>query len=161
MSDVFTKAKRSVVMSHIRGRDTRPERAVRSMLHSMGYRFRLVVANLPGRPDIVLRKYETVIFVHGCFWHRHRRCRFAYTPKSREEFWLKKLNSNVTRDSQVEMELRKLGWHVVIVWACELKHPEQLARRLNLGLKRRRCAIRKTVAARTSLRQEGEVRSAQ
>lgn len=143
MSDVFTKAKRSVVMSHIRGRDTRPERAVRSMLHGMGYRFRLFVANLPGRPDIVLRKYETVIFVHGCFWHRHKRCRFAYTPKSREEFWLKKLNSNVTRDSQVEMELRKLGWHVVTVWECELKHPEQLARRLNLGLKRRRCTIRK------------------
>jgi DNA mismatch endonuclease (patch repair protein) len=161
MPDVFTKAERSVVMSRIRGKDTRPERAVRSMLHGMGYRFRLHGTNLPGRPDIVLRRYQAVIFVHGCFWHRHKGCRFAYTPKSRKEFWLKKLNSNVTRDCYVKMELRKLGWHVFTVWECELRHSERLSRRLDLGLKRRWSAMRVTGTTRALLGRSGSVRGAQ
>ena len=135
MSDVFTKAKRSEVMSHIRARDTKPERAVRSMLHRMGYRFRLHRADLPGKPDIVLPRHKTVIFVHGCFWHRHEGCRFAYTPKSRTEFWLKKLESNVARDRQVKEGLTDLGWHVVTVWECELRSPDQLSKRLDETLK--------------------------
>lgn len=138
MSDVFTRAKRSEVMSRIRGRDTEPERVVRSMLHKMGYRFRLHMARLPGKPDIVLPRYKTVILVHGCFWHRHNGCRFAYTPKSRKQFWLKKLESNVMRDRRVRMELAKLGWHVITVWECELRSSDQLSNRLNVALNRQR-----------------------
>ena len=137
MADVFTKAKRSEVMSRIRGRDTKPERAVRSILHRLGYRFRLHRADLPGKPDIVLPRLRIVIFVHGCFWHRHEDCRFAYTPKTRIEFWLKKLESNVARDRQVQAQLTELGWLVVIVWECELRIPEKLTERLDEALKGR------------------------
>lgn len=135
MTDVFTKAKRSEVMSKIKGRDTKPERAVRSLLHSMGYRFRLHRADLPGKPDIVLTRYKTVIFVHGCFWHRHKDCRFAYTPKSRTEFWLKKLESNVIRDQQVIVQLSNLGWRVITVWECEIRTLDQLSNRLKSSLR--------------------------
>lgn len=138
MTDVFTKTKRSEVMSRIKGRDTKPELAVRSMLHRMGYRFRLHRNDLPGKPDVVLTRYKTVIFVHGCFWHRHKGCRFAYTPKSRYDFWLKKLESNVARDLDVKSELTRLGWHVITVWECELRSPELLFGRLNRELTQRR-----------------------
>lgn len=127
MTDVFTKSKRSEVMSRIKGRNTKPERAVRSLLHHMGYRFRLHKADLPGKPDIVLSRYKTVIFVHGCFWHRHKDCRFAYTPKSRTDFWLNKLESNVIRDIQVKSDLEKLGWRVITIWECELREMGQLS----------------------------------
>lgn len=137
MTDVFTKAKRSEVMSRIKSRDTEPERLVRSMLHKMGYRFRLHRADLPGKPDLTLSRYQTVIFVHGCFWHRHKGCRFAYTPKTRTDFWVTKLESNVTRDRVVKKELRKLGWHVLTVWECELRNADRLERRLDSALKRR------------------------
>ncbi len=137
MTDVFTKSKRSEVMSRIKGRNTKPELAVRSLLHNMGYRFRLHRADLPGKPDIVLARYKTVIFVHGCFWHRHKDCRFAYTPKSRTEFWLNKLESNVIRDVRVKSDLELLGWRVITVWECELRLSEQLAARLDGNLKRR------------------------
>ncbi|NCO35005.1 MAG: very short patch repair endonuclease [Armatimonadetes bacterium CG2_30_59_28] len=136
MTDVFTKAKRSEVMSLIKGRDTQPERAVRSMLHRMGYRFRLHRSDLPGKPDLALSRYRTVIFVHGCFWHRHQGCRFAYTPKTRRDFWVTKLESNVTRDLFVKKELRKLGWHVLTVWECELRNTDRLERRLAVALKK-------------------------
>ena len=129
MTDVFTKSKRSEVMSRIKGRNTKPELAVRSLLHRMGYRFRLHKADLPGKPDIVLSRYKTVIFVHGCFWHRHKDCRFAYTPKSRTDFWLKKLESNVIRDIQVKSDLELLGWRVITVWECELRELKQLSNR--------------------------------
>jgi len=122
-------------MSLIKNRNTKPELAVRSLLHRMGYRFRLHKAHLPGKPDIVLSRYKTVIFVHGCFWHRHKDCRFAYTPKSRTDFWLKKLESNVSRDRQVKADLERLGWRVITVWECELRKPEQLARWLDAALK--------------------------
>ena len=121
-------------MSRIKGRNTKPELAVRSLLHRMGYRFRLHRADLPGKPDIVLSRYRTVIFVHGCFWHRHKDCRFAYTPKSRTEFWLKKLEPNVIRDIQVKSDLELLGWRVITLWECELRDMDQLAARLDADL---------------------------
>jgi DNA mismatch endonuclease (patch repair protein) len=110
-------------MSRIRDRDTTPERIVRSALHSVGYRFRLHPSQLPGRPDIVLPKHRTAIFVHGCFWHRHKNCRFAYTPKSRVAFWSEKFRRNVERDHENKAALRKLGWRVVTVWECEAASP--------------------------------------
>lgn len=106
-------------MSRIRSRDTAPERLVRSAMHRAGYRFRLHSKQLPGRPDIVLPKYRTVIFVHGCFWHRHPRCRFAYTPKSRVTFWQEKFRRNVDRDRRNARALRSIGWRVVTVWECQ------------------------------------------
>ena len=106
-------------MSRIRGKDTKPELRVRSQLHRMGYRFRLHRKDLPGRPDIVLPKYDTVIFVHGCFWHRHKGCRACYTPKTRPEFWKKKFGGNIRRDRTNINLLRKQGWKVLIIWECE------------------------------------------
>lgn len=122
---------RSWNMSRIRGSNTAPERTVRSVLHRMGYRFRLHRRELPGSPDIVLPKYETVIFVHGCFWHRHRKCRFAYTPKSRVEFWQRKFDENVKRDQRVYRQLRRMGWRVVVVWECQTTDPIRLAKRVD------------------------------
>lgn len=109
---------------------------MRSLLHRMGYRFRLHRRNLPGRPDIVLPRYGVVVLVHGCFWHRHPRCRYAYTPKSRKAFWTRKFESNVARDKVVRRELRKLGWKVIIVWECQTRDLEKLARRLERELGR-------------------------
>lgn len=138
MTDVFSKQKRSEVMSRIQSRDTIPERAVRSMLHRKGYRFRLHVRGLPGRPDIVLPRLRTIVFVHGCFWHRHSGCRFAYTPKTRLDFWTNKFESNVTRDLRTRLQLRKLGWRVLTIWECELRVPARLSRRLDAALARAR-----------------------
>lgn len=124
--DRLTKQRRSWNMSRIRGVNTKPEIRVRSMLHHMGYRFRLHRKDLPGKPDIVLPKYETVVFVHGCFWHRHPGCRFAYTPKSRVKFWSKKFARNVERHNEVEAELKTQGWRVAVVWECETKDEDVL-----------------------------------
>jgi DNA mismatch endonuclease (patch repair protein) len=132
--DVFTKAKRSEVMSRIRSKDTKPEKMIRSLLHRMGYRFRLHVKNLPGKPDIVLPKYKTVIFVHGCFWHRHPKCKYAYTPKSRIEFWGKKFADNIARFKIVKKELAHLKWKVVVVWECEIKSNAELVNKLRRSL---------------------------
>lgn len=134
MTDVFSKSKRSEVMSRIKGQNTKPELVVRSLLHRMGYRFRLHKADLPGKPDIVLSRYKAVIFVHGCFWHRHKDCKFAYTPKTRTDFWLKKLEANVIRDQQVKADLEQLGWRVITVWECELRTSEHLSVRLTAGI---------------------------
>ena len=106
-------------MSRIRSKDTAPEIRVRSMLHKAGYRFRLHVKDLPGKPDIVLPKYKTVIFVHGCFWHRHKGCSKATTPSTNSEYWKKKFQRNVERDKQDQAELKKLGWKVIVIWECE------------------------------------------
>jgi len=135
MTDVFTKSKRSEVMSRIKGCNTKPELAVRSLIYRMGYRFRLHRKDLPGKPDIVLSRYKTVIFVHGCFWHRHNDCRFAYTPKTRADFWLQKLESNVSRDQQVKADLERLGWRVITVWECELRDLTQLSSKLDKSLR--------------------------
>jgi DNA mismatch endonuclease (patch repair protein) len=131
MPDVFTPEKRSELMSRIKGRDTKPERLVRSMLHRMGYRFRLNRTDLPGKPDIVLPRYQTVIFVNGCFWHRHKDCKFAYTPKSRTEFWIKKLEANARRDIDSENKLIEANWKVITIWECELLAPQVLENRLS------------------------------
>jgi len=117
-------------MSRIRSRDTGPELLVRSALHRAGYRFRLHRKDLPGRPDIVLPKYHTVVFVHGCFWHRHKGCKLAYTPKSRVAFWKKKFQSNVDRDRRKARALRQLGWHVITIWECHADRPTFWLRRL-------------------------------
>ena len=124
--DLLTKEKRSWNMSRIKGKDTKPEKIVRSILHKNGFRFRLNRKDLPGKPDIVLPKYKTVILVHGCFWHRHSRCKYAYNPKSRVEFWQKKFSENIERDKFVKKELRKMGWKVIIVWECEIRNMEKL-----------------------------------
>lgn len=121
-------------MSRIRGKDTGPERAVRSALYRMGYRFRLHCAILPGKPDIVLRKYNTVIFVHGCFWHRHAACGLAYTPKSRRRFWKQKFERNIQRDREVARTLAALGWRVRVIWECETESDTLLSRRLRSAL---------------------------
>ena len=119
MADVVDRATRSRMMSAIRGRDTRPELEVRRLLHREGLRFRLHAA-LPGKPDLVFPKYEAVVFVHGCFWHRHPNCRYATTPASNEEFWQAKFNANVARDKRVLARLRREGWRVFTVWACRI-----------------------------------------
>lgn len=128
--DKLSPERRSWNMSRIKGKDTKPEILVRSILHRMGLRFRLHRKDLPGKPDIVLSKHRTVIFVNGCFWHRHRNCRFAYMPKSRIEFWENKFIGNVTRDRQKARQLRRIGWRVVVVWECETRQVENLIKRL-------------------------------
>lgn len=124
--DTLTEERRSWNMSRIRSRDTKPERTVRSMLHKMGYRFRLHVSSLPGTPDLVMSKYKTVIFVHGCFWHRHPGCKFAYIPKTRTEFWMNKFRSNVLCDEDSARKLADLGWRVMVIWECELSDIDAL-----------------------------------
>jgi DNA mismatch endonuclease (patch repair protein) len=119
MADIVSKEARSKMMSGIKGKNTKPEMLVRSMLHKMGYRFRLHMKDLPGKPDIVLPKYHTVVFVHGCFWHRHSGCKYAYTPKSRTDFWNEKLNRNIERDQSNCKILVEMGWRVLTVWECE------------------------------------------
>lgn len=124
MADVFTPEKRSEVMSRIRGRDTKPELALRSMLHRLGYRFTVNGPgnrSLPGKPDLVLPKRRTVVFVHGCFWHGHDNCPGFRMPKSRRAWWRAKIRGNQARDLRNENELRALGWHVVTIWECALK----------------------------------------
>jgi DNA mismatch endonuclease, patch repair protein len=117
-------------MGRIRDKDTGPEKRVRSALHGLGYRFRLHGRHLAGRPDIILPKYKTVIFVHGCFWHRHPGCRFAYMPKSRVDFWTEKFEKTVVRDQEVQTSLQRVGWRVIIVWECETSDEHQLKARL-------------------------------
>lgn len=126
MADALTKERRSWNMSRIRGKDTTPEKRVRSLLHRMGYRFRLHDKKLPGCPDIVLRKYKTVVFVHGCFWHRHLGCKNCTTPTNNHAFWVKKLRGNTIRDKMHQHMLRTLGWHSLIVWECDTEKPKNL-----------------------------------
>lgn len=113
-------------MSRIRGKNTKPEMAVRRMLHAAGFRFRLHVKDLPGKPDIVLPKWRTVIFVHGCFWHRHEGCKDTTTPKTRTEWWLEKFAKNVANDLKKQSALEAAGWKVIVVWECEMKNAEEL-----------------------------------
>ena len=112
---------RSRNMSAIKSKNTKPEIFVRKLLHSKGYRFRLHKKDLPGSPDIVLPKYKTVIFVHGCFWHRHKNCKYASTPKTRQEFWEAKFRENINRDKLNQENLSSKGWKIIIVWECEIK----------------------------------------
>ena len=128
--DNLTPERRSWNMSRIRSSDTAPERLVRSVLHRMGYRFRLHREDLPGRPDIVLPRHKTVVLVHGCYWHRHTDCRLAYSPKSNTDFWQAKFRENVNRDLRQSQELTELGWRVITVWECETAKLGVLAERL-------------------------------
>jgi DNA mismatch endonuclease (patch repair protein) len=122
---------RSRLMARVKGKNTKPELIVRRGLHRLGYRFRLHRGDLPGRPDIVLPKYRTAIFVHGCFWHRHPGCSKASTPKTRADFWLDKFATNVARDGRNVEALEAGGWQVLIVWECETKDMAALTSRLN------------------------------
>lgn len=128
--DKVSQEERSRIMSHVRSKDTKPEKQVRSLLHRLGFRFRLQRRDLPGTPDIVLPKYKTVLFVHGCFWHRHAGCKHATSPKSNMSYWQKKFERNQRRDFAVQQELAALGWKTIVVWECELKDAAKLAQEL-------------------------------
>ena len=119
----------SKIMARIRSRDTKPEKWLRSYLHARGFRFRVHVKDLPGRPDVVLPKYRTVIFVHGCFWHGHRGCRRGNKPKSNQDYWIPKIESNKARDKKHALALRQAGWRVLAVWECAVKDLDALSLR--------------------------------
>lgn len=121
MTDIVDSQTRSRMMASVRGKNTGPERALRSALHQRGLRFRIHNADLPGRPDIVMARYKAVIFVHGCFWHRHAGCRLTYTPKTRVEFWSLKFKATVLRDKDHVKRLLAAGWRVAIVWECAMR----------------------------------------
>lgn len=121
---------RSDIMRAVKRAHTGPEVVVRRALHALGLRFRLHRRDLPGSPDIVLPRFRTVVFVHGCFWHRHPGCRYASTPKTRQEYWLPKFKANVERDAKKEAQLRELGWRVLVIWECEICKPAELDERL-------------------------------
>lgn len=125
-------------MSRVKGRDTKPEKIVRSLLHAMGHRFRLHRRDLPGKPDVVLPKHRKVVFVHGCFWHGHAGCSRAARPTSNVEFWNKKIESNMRRDRAVQKELVMLGWQPLIVWQCEMRDLPTLTNKLEQFLKPRK-----------------------
>jgi len=133
--DIYDRQKRSQLMAGIRTRNTRPEITVRKVLFSLGYRYRLNDRKLPGKPDIVLPRYKSAIFVHGCFWHHHSGCKKSQYPITNSEFWKKKITSNVERDQKNIEQLEKLGWTVLVVWECESKQ-EQLRQRLQTFLSR-------------------------
>ncbi len=122
MTDVVNKATRSRMMAGIKGKNTVPELVLRQAMHKRGFRFRLHVKQLPGRPDLLFPKYKAAVFVHGCFWHRHRNCRYATTPATRTEFWQTKFAANVARDSLLVMALINSGWRVAIIWECSLRN---------------------------------------
>lgn len=121
MSDVHSTETRSFNMSRIRSKDTRPELLVRKYLFAAGFRYRLHDKKLPGKPDIVLPKYKTVVFIHGCFWHGHEGCRYNIVPKTRSEWWLNKINSNKIKDSRDILSLKDGGWKILTIWECDLK----------------------------------------
>jgi DNA mismatch endonuclease, patch repair protein len=139
MADIVNKATRSRMMAGIKGKDTSPELQIRRVLHSHGFRYRLHVKTLPGKPDIVLPKYRTAIFVHGCFWHQHPGCKRAVMPASNARFWKVKLDGNTRRDVHNIRELERLGWQCLVVWECELNcstTQKHLIRNVQQGLSR-------------------------
>ena len=133
MTDVHSKAVRSYNMSQIKGRDTRPEILVRKFLFSKGFRYKLNVKSLPGKPDIVLPKYKTVIFINGCFWHGHQGCPYFVVPKTRTEWWLDKINGTILRDKTEHNALAGLGWRVLVIWECQLKATQRELTLANLN----------------------------
>jgi len=134
--DVFTPEQRSAVMARIQSKNTKPEMIVRRMIHGLGYRYRLHRADLPGTPDLVFPRLKKIIFVHGCFWHQHDRCQYAYKPKSNSLFWKRKFAENTTRDERAMMELRALGWDVLVVWECQMAENAKLLRELQRFLQK-------------------------
>ena len=139
MSQMSQEA-RSRIMRGNRGANTKPELAVRRMLHSLGYRFRLHRKDLPESPDIVLPRYRTVIFVHGCFWHQHGGCSLASLPRTRPSFWKEKLRKNQARDKRNQITLEDMGWNVVTLWECETKDPDAMVRRIKDAIETDRCS---------------------
>ena len=131
MADHVDRAKRSLIMAAVHSKDTKPEMVVRKIVHRLGYRYRLHAAGLPGKPDLVFPARGKVIFVHGCFWHRHSNCRYATSPKTDVSFWEAKFSANVVRDRRNTRQLKKLGWSVLTVWQCSLKNRERLVKRLD------------------------------
>ncbi|MDB5231059.1 MAG: vsr [Chitinophagaceae bacterium] len=121
MTDTFSKEERSRIMAKVKGSETKPEVAVRKYLFNRGYRYRKNVKKLPGSPDIVLKKYNTIIFIHGCFWHGHSGCKSSDLPKSQIEFWYKKITNNAARDLRNISFLKEKGWKVIVIWDCEIK----------------------------------------
>lgn len=135
--DHLTKERRSWNMSRIRSKDTAPEKIVRSFLHERGFRFRVCVKDLPGKPDIVLSKYKTVIQVRGCFWHRHKGCPKATVPKTNLEYWNQKFENNIKRDKKEDEELQRLGWALIVIWECQIKNKGIFLKKLSLLLNRK------------------------
>ena len=145
MVDTMTREQRHRCMAAVKGKDTKPEMMVRRYLHSLGYRYGLHNKKLPGSPDLVLRKYRSVIFIHGCFWHGHKGCKYYRLPKTNEEFWQEKITRNKQRDQESVRLLREKGWNVIIIWECELKNKnkrEETLMRLHSELK---CIYRKDI----------------
>ena len=134
MTDVFSKEKRSWVMSRVRGKGTSPEIRVRSLTHRLGYRFRLHQKDLPGKPDLVFPSRKKVIFVHGCFWHGHDCPRGKRTPKANAGYWTEKIRKNIERDAKNQAELQSLGWNVLVVWECEMKNLDKVACKIDENL---------------------------
>ncbi len=148
--DIVDPLRRSQMMARIGPRHTQPELVVRRLLHHLGFRFRLHRTDLPGRPDLVLPRYRLVIFVHGCFWHRHQGCLNCTMPKTRTDFWISKFDQNVARDARTARALRRSGWRVITIWECETEHPSTVERRLLRILRpapRARIGTRRTTGA--------------
>ncbi len=129
--DVFSKTKRSWIMSRVKGKDTKPEIIVRSIIHGFGFRFRNHKSNLPGNPDVILPKYHKAVFVHGCFWHGHKNCKRATRPSSNTAFWKTKLDGNINRDKRNIRLLKSQGWQVLVIWECEIRNFERLTGRIS------------------------------
>jgi len=121
LSDIYSKQKRSQIMSKISGKNTKPEIIIRKIAHNLGYRFRLHKKDLPGKPDLVFPKYKKVIFVNGCFWHGHSKCSRSNLPTTRKMFWKEKIENNKKRDKTNKTKLKKLGWDYLVIWQCEIK----------------------------------------
>lgn len=130
MADIYSKVKRSEIMSHIKNRGTQPEEKVASMLRALRVRYRRNVKSLPGEPDFVVSSVKIVIFVHGCFWHNHSNCNRANLPKTNRRFWKIKIESNKRRDKRIARLLRKKGWHVITIWQCSLRDPDKVLNRM-------------------------------
>ncbi len=130
MTDHLTKERRSWNMSRIKSKGTKPELLMKQALQQAGYRFTMHNGQLPGKPDFFIKKHNLIIFVHGCFWHRHKRCKIAYTPKSKKEFWLKKFAENVARDQRQLRQLRRMGYAVHVFWECQIKNTSKLKQRM-------------------------------
>lgn len=132
MTDIVHKQTRSRMMAGIKGKDTKPELVLRRALHARGFRYRLHSKTVPGRPDLVFPKHHAIVFVHGCFWHRHKGCRYTTTPSTRPEFWQAKFDANVIRDRSVQDQLLEAGWRVATVWGCALRRPEETTLAANI-----------------------------
>lgn len=145
--DILTPKQRSALMAKIRAKDTKPELVVRSIAHKLGFRYRLHRRDLPGSPDLVFPYLGKVIFVHGCYWHRHPNCHYAYSPKSNMSFWQSKFDANIVRDRVAISELQKLGWHVIVIWECQTKNHKTLVQRLERRLRRKKKSTKKARTA--------------